>query len=339
MFLSTVCKALTSAISALLFLAACSGGGGDSPSSSLPLPLLLPTGHGLSAGDISVASGQSMEHGNVVISCPAGGNACVLNVADNGSASYARTGGMPSIMPAFAAQTLPPGHGLGAGEISVASGQSMEHGNVVVSCPAGGNACVLNVADDGSASYARTGGMPSIMPAFAAQTLPPGHGLGTGEVTVAPGESEEHGHVTITCPPDGAACVLNVAEDGSASYPKTGGMPGVRILPLMAGPGQNLSDTTPVFAMDETSTLKATLSDPDNVIPVLATALVRHRGGDEQGVELGEEFFVKSIRRNASGEYVLDYVLFGSDEQVTIPNHCCPTKIRMREDLKSSPVL
>ncbi len=256
MFLSTICKAITSAISALLFLAACSGGGGDSPSSSLPLPLLLPTGHGLSAGEISVAPGQSMEHGNVVISCPAGGNACVLNVAD-----------------------------------------------------------------DGSASYARTGGMPSVMPAFAAKTLPPGHGLSAGEVTVAPGESEEHGHVTITCPADGAACVLNVAEDGSASYPKTGGMPGVRILPLMAGPGQNLSDTTPVFATDETSTLKATLADPDNVIPVLATTLVRHRGGDEQGTELTDEFFVKSIRRNASGEYVLDYVFFGADEQVTIPNN------------------
>ena len=81
-------------------------------------------------------------------------------------------------MPAFAAQTLPPGHGLGAGEITVDAGQSMEHGNVVVSCPAGVQACVLNVAVDGSASYERTGGIPSIMPAFAAQTLPPGHGLG-----------------------------------------------------------------------------------------------------------------------------------------------------------------
>ena len=191
MFLSTICKAITIAISALLFLAACSGGGGDSPSSSLPLPLLLPTGHGLSAGEISVAPGQSMEHGNVVISCPAGGNACVLNVADDGSASYDRTGGMPSL----------------------------------------------------------------------------------------------------------------------------------RILPLMAGPGQNMGDASPVFATDETSTLRATLANPANVIPVLATTLVRHRVGDEQGTELTDEFFVKSIRRNASGEYVLDYVLFGADEQVTIPNN------------------
>lgn len=151
--------------------------------------------------------------------------------------------------------------------------------------------------------------------------LPPGHGLGAGEISVAPGQSMEHGNVVVSCPAGGNACVLNVAADGSAFYDGTGGMPTLRILPLMAGPGQNLSDATPVFATDETSTLKATLADPDNVIPVLATTLVRHRGGDEQGVEPGDDFFVKSIRRNASGEFVLDYVFFGADEQVTIPNN------------------
>ena len=328
MFLSTICKAIISAISALLFLAACSGGGGDSPSSSLPLPLLLPTGHGLSAGDISVAAGQSMEHGNVVISCPAGQNACVLNVATDGSASYARTGGMPSIMPAFEAQTLPPGHGLSAGDISVAAGQSMEHGNVVISCPAGQNACVLNVATDGSASYARTGGMPSIMPAFAAQTLPPGHGLSAGDISVAAGQSMEHGNVVISCPAGGNACVLNVATDGSASYDKTGGMPTLQILPLTPGPGLNRSAVNPVFARDEASTLKATLANPANVIPVLDATLYRHRAAGQEGVEFATDLFVKSIRRNASGAYVIDYVLDGADEQVTIPLDNCPSGCR-----------
>ncbi len=240
----------------LLTLSACGGkSGGARPEVTGPLPLPLPPGHGLSAGDISVAAGQSMEHGNVVISCPAGGSACVLNVAADGSASYDRTGGMPSVMSAFATQTLPPGHGLSAGGISVAAGQSMEHGNVVISCPAGGSACVLNVAADGSASYDRTGGMPAL-----------------------------------------------------------------RILPLMAGPGQNLSDANPVFARDETSTLKATLADPANVIPALSTTVVRWRGA-ERGTELTEEFFVKSIRRNTNGEYVVDYVLLDEAHQVTIPNN------------------
>ena len=130
----------------------------------------------------------------------------------------------------------------------------------------------------------------------------------------------EHGNVVVSCPAGGNACVLNVAADGSASYHRTGGMPTLRILPLMAGPGQNLSDASPVFARDETSTLKATLADPSNVIPALSTLVARSRG-DEQGTALEDVFFVKSIRRNASGEYVVDYVLFDEDHQVTIPNN------------------
>ena len=85
----------------------------------------------------------------------------------------------------------------------------------------------------------------------------------------------------------------------------------------MAGPGQNLSDASPVFARDKTRTLKATLANPANVIPVLATTLARERSG----TELTDQFFVKSISRNASGEFVLDYVLFDEDHQVTIPNN------------------
>ena len=130
----------------------------------------------------------------------------------------------------------------------------------------------------------------------------------------------EHGNVAVSCPAGGQACVINVAADGSASYDGTGGMPALRILPLTAAPGQNLSDASPVFARDETSTLKATLADPSNVIPALSTLVARYRG-DEQGTALDDEFFVTSIRRNASGEYVVDYVLFDEDQQVTIPNN------------------
>ena len=289
----------------------------------------LPPGHGLAPGQISVDPGQSMEHANIVVSCPAGGQACVLDVAADGSASYDRTGGMPSIMPAFAVQTLPPGHGLNLGQISVDPGQSMEHGNVVVSCPAAGQACVLDVAADGSASYDRTGGMPSIMPAFAVQTLPPGHGLAPGQISVDPGQSMEHANIVVSCPAGGQACVLDVAADGSASYDRTGGMPSLRVLPLMAGPGQNLSDVSPIFARDETSTLKATLANPSNIIPVVSANIDRHRGA-QQSVELASDFFVKSIRRNANRAYVIDYVLDGADEQVTIPLDDCTNGCRTR---------
>ena len=70
---------------------------------------------------------------------------------------------MPAAMAAQAAWTLPATHGVSAGEITLQPGESREHGNVVLSCPAGGSACVITVAADGSASYHRTGGTPEVM--------------------------------------------------------------------------------------------------------------------------------------------------------------------------------
>ena len=61
------------------------------------------------------------------------------------------------------------------------------------------------------------------------------------------------------------------------------------------------------------------LGDPANVFPVLSTNLNRHREPSPGSVELSTDIFVKSIRRDASGAYVIDYVLDGADEQVTIP--------------------
>ena len=159
------------------------------------------------------------------------------------------------------------------------------------------------------------------MPALAAQTLPPGHGLAAGEVAVDPGQSMEHGNVVVSCPAGGEACVLVVAADGSASYQRTGGVPSVRPIPLMVGPGQNLSDTSPVFANDETGSLKEAL-DAGNVLPTLAATLVRHRG-DEQSTELSEDFIVKGIRRNAGGEYVINYVIDGTEEEITLDTGNC----------------
>ena len=187
----------------------------------------LPGGHGLATGEITVAPGAMQEHGNVVVWCPAGGAACVLTVAVDGTATYDRTGGMPSFTAAPGSQELPGGHGLATGEITVAPGAMQEHGNVVVWCPAGGAACVLTVAVDGTATYDRTGGMPSFTAAQGSQELPGGHGLATGEITVAPGAMQEHGNVVVWCPAGGAACVLTVAADGTATYDRTGGMPSV----------------------------------------------------------------------------------------------------------------
>ena len=212
------------------------GGSGGSPSSpgtdASYVSMMLPANHGVLAGMFTVAPGGSAEHGNVVVSCPAGGPACMVTVAADGTASYDRTGGVPGVEAAYGSWTLPSGHGLMAGTITVAPGGSAEHGNVVVSCPAGGPVCMVNVAADGTASYDRTGGVPGVMAAYAPWSLPANHGLAEGMFTVASGGSVEHGNVLVSCPAGGSACVVNVAADGTAGYDRTGGVPGVMAVPV-----------------------------------------------------------------------------------------------------------
>ena len=97
------------------------------------------------------------------------------------------------------ALTLPSGHGLAVGQFTVQPGVSETYGNVLVSCLAGGNACVVNVAADGLATYAQTGGTPTVMAAYEMWTLPANHGLAVGQFTVQPGVSETYGNVLVSC--------------------------------------------------------------------------------------------------------------------------------------------
>ena len=93
-----------------------------------------------------------------------------------------------------------------------------------------------------------------------------------------------------------------------------------------------LRDAVPVFAQDETDTLGEVLANPANVVPALAATLYRHRAAGQEGVELATDLFVKNIRRHASGAYVIDYVLDGADEQVTIPLDSCPDGCRVTDE-------
>ncbi|MCY4556521.1 MAG: hypothetical protein OXF79_09120 [Chloroflexi bacterium] len=59
---------------------------------------------------------------------------------------------------------------------------------------------------------------------------PANHGLEPMErITVSPGHTEKQGHVEISCPADGLACVVSVAMDGRVEYEKTGGLPSVML--------------------------------------------------------------------------------------------------------------
>ena len=56
----------------------------------------LPWGHGLFEGSIVLFAGKSEKHGNLLITCPSGRKACILNVGSDGSLSYAVSNGLPS---------------------------------------------------------------------------------------------------------------------------------------------------------------------------------------------------------------------------------------------------
>ena len=52
-----------------------------------------------------------------------------------------------------------------------------------------------------------------------------GHEFAAGDITVEPGDSDEHGNVVMSCPADGPACAVTVRADGTAFYDRNGGVP------------------------------------------------------------------------------------------------------------------
>ena len=221
--------------------AGCGGGGGDGqprpsvgpPDNQEMIALAgVPANHGIApANEITVQSGSSERLGNVDVSCPAGGPACVFSVAGDGTVAYRATGGMPTVVAATAVLTaVPANHGIApANEITIQPGSTVRLGNVDVSCPAGGPSCVFGVARDGMIAYRVTGGTPTIAAATAVLTdIPTNHGIASADdITVQPGSTERLGNVDVSCPAGGSACFLSVAVDGTVAYRATGGMPNV----------------------------------------------------------------------------------------------------------------
>ena len=91
-------RRLRSLVVAALTTMAFGCGGGVLPEASFRELAGVPADHGLVPGDrIAVGSGESEEHGNVVIHCPADSPACVIVVAADGSVGFDPGGGVPAV--------------------------------------------------------------------------------------------------------------------------------------------------------------------------------------------------------------------------------------------------
>lgn len=158
------------------------GGGGETPTPT-PMPITgLPDNHTLTSRTIPAGGTMVIGRGSwVYISCPAGGADCVITVAADGTATS--TGGTPTIMrsedpdptdtPGTPLFGLPDGHTLTSR--TIAAGATVTIGtNASLSCPSGGEACVITVSESGSARS--TGGTPIVIVTIIITRPTPGGG-------------------------------------------------------------------------------------------------------------------------------------------------------------------
>ena len=87
-----------------------------------------------------------------------------------------------------------------------------------------------------------------------------------------------------------------VSGDTPGGVDKTG-TPAV----LMPGDGLSASNSNPIVAADDTSTLRQPLENTDNVFPALTATLYRAFEQGSEGSELSKDFFVDTIQMNAEG--------------------------------------
>lgn len=208
-------------------LAGC-GGKTTTPPSPTPIPG-SPGSRVLESASIPVGESRTFQNAagvRTVVTCPAGGPACVVAVAEDGTATY--TGGTPTVT-TYTPLELPGGHDLPPGTTTIPAGDSRtvrdaDGMRTVVTCPAGGSACVVTVAESGAES---TGGTPTVATYL---DVPGDHSLSAGVTTIPAGDSRELAAYSrgrsyaLVCPVgDGSACVVTVAEDGAVA--STGGTP------------------------------------------------------------------------------------------------------------------
>lgn len=243
-------RVFTAGIAALLAigLAACGGSSNnvaDDASASVAVDLMGSTD--LMVGDTTIPAGRSVTVGATTIACPADGDDCTITISKDpvtGTYTAMATGGTPTVAvappPTPTTVDLMGSMDLMAGTTTIPAGSSTTIGYTTVSCPAGGDDCVLTIVKDsvtGGYTATATGGMPTVAVVQPVMVdLMGSTDLGMGTITVAAGESTVVGRTTVECPADGEDCVLTVAKNsvtGEYTATSIGGMPMVSVAPIV----------------------------------------------------------------------------------------------------------
>ena len=222
----------------VLMTVALAGCGGGSGKTAALMPVMVPENSPLEPGPVTIRAGERKTVGEAdgvrtVATCPAGGEDCVVTVAEDGSATF--TGGEPTVETiSYTTITgLPDGHTL-TEDTTIRAGmfrvvQKTDDMRTLVTCPADGPDCVVTVGEDGAAQS--TGGTPTVE-TYTTLYLPGDYSLPAGATTIAAGDSwplveysRGRSH-DLVCPfdPDAVAdCVVILREDGTVE--STGGTP------------------------------------------------------------------------------------------------------------------
>ena len=344
--------AFASAAVLALGLYGCGGGGDDGMVSQMaPEDVDLSdvtAGFMAGADTLEIDAGQSVTHGDIEFSCAAGGDDCTVMVMvdANGAVTAASTGGTVTAMNSAEYQsaitpmivdlaTVTAGFMAAAGIVAVEAGQSEEHGDLAFACAAGGRDCEITVAVDanGAITATSTGGTVTAMNSAEYQNavtpmnvdlagVTAGFMAGAGTVTVAAGQSADHGDIAFSCAAGGRDCEITVAVDanGAVTAASTGGtvtamnahghphLHGLEASPLASTMASSAADS--LESLDDASTAFAPVSAPVKITQ------------DEMGqagvvvLERDEEVYVESIAHDGAAGYSVVFVVDGQKKQV-----------------------
>ena len=213
----------------IVALAGCGGGSGKTAATLPSMPVMAPGDSTLTPGVTSIPPGGRQMVGEdggarTFATCPDDGPACVLTVAEDGSATF--TGGTPTFATYTPITGLPEVLTLEPGTLSPGQSRVLQETagmRTLLTCPAGGDPCVISIGPDGPES---TGGAPTVA-TYTPVDLPGGHTLASGTTIPAGGSrtvwSEGAAETVVTCPAGGEACVFRVVDGVAEST----GMPTV----------------------------------------------------------------------------------------------------------------